>query len=305
METVVLQGKCLGVDLFLSCPLAVPTERTVALTSQEDMDSPPSLAEGGPPAHGWTHGQTGPPRGPTEGGAAAGGAGSGGLRTPALAREAEGLGLGQDSSPGGSSGASGEGGARRGFHPRMRTRTFAVSSPPSSKAEAIIYSPFRFAERAPCELDIQTPPARELEKRRPRRGRPCAAAGPGTPPPRPARDHTALSGRGPRAPLLTQKHKSAPHPLSRNDPAASPPSLVLKGPAGIQHTARGGRGVGALRAEGSTGSRRARRPGLRGSLLRGGTRRELQPRPSHTPYPRLPLLSPSLLHFLAFKEGGR
>lgn len=98
---------------------------------------------------------------------------------------------------------------------------------------------------------------RELDKRRPRLGRPCAAAGPGTPPPRRARDHAALQGRRTRSPLLTQKHKSAPHP-SRTEPVASPPSRVLKGPAEIQLTARRGRGVGALRAGGSTDSGRTR-----------------------------------------------
>lgn len=84
---------------------------------------------------GQTHGQTGSPGGPPEGGAA-----GAGLRAaaPALALAWPGcgcgggsgpwLGAGQDSHPGG--GARG-GGARRGFHPRMRIRTFAFPSPPS------------------------------------------------------------------------------------------------------------------------------------------------------------------------------
>lgn len=69
--------KVFGGGPFLSRPLASPGEKTVAPTSQEKLDSPPSLAEGGQPALGWTHGQTGPPCGPTEGGAAAGVAESG------------------------------------------------------------------------------------------------------------------------------------------------------------------------------------------------------------------------------------
>lgn len=111
----------------------------MAPISQEALDSPPSLAEGGPPAPGPTHSRTGPPGGPTEGGAAAGAAAAG-LRAAALDAAwlrarwrveglGPGLGAGQDSRPGDSAGR-GEGGTRRGFHPRMRIRTFAFTSLP-------------------------------------------------------------------------------------------------------------------------------------------------------------------------------
>lgn len=112
---------------------------------------------------------------------------------------------------------------------------------------------------------------RELGKRRQRRGKPCAPAGPGRP--RPGRLVTTLRSKdAEREPHLTQKHKSVPSLPSRTDPAASPPSPALKGPADIQlSSAHRGRGVGAPRAGGSTDSgERGGEPGLRGSFsLRG------------------------------------
>lgn len=65
-----------------------------------------------------------------------------------------------------------EGEARRGSHPRMRSRTLAFFPlPPFLKAKAVIYSPFRFWECSLRELNVQTPPQgageREVERQRP------------------------------------------------------------------------------------------------------------------------------------------
>lgn len=164
------------------------------------------------------------PAGPTEGGAAAGAAGRGGS-APRPGRECGGgSGPGRIRIPGGS-GGRGEGGARRGFHPRMRIRTFAFSSPPLFlKAKAVIYRPFRFAECSLFELDIQTPPkgagGAGVEKRRPRRGRPCAAAGPGAPPRAPGTQNAR--------PSFDSKAQICPPP-----PTHTPPSfrgLILRPP---------------------------------------------------------------------------
>lgn len=111
--------KVFGVDFSFSRPLASPGEETEAPTSQEELDWPPSLGEGGPPTRGRRTARQAHPAGPTEGGAAAGAAGS----------AAEGLAWG--SGPGGSripaapAGRGGERAAGRGFHPRIRIRTFA------------------------------------------------------------------------------------------------------------------------------------------------------------------------------------
>lgn len=126
-------------------------EETLAPISQEELDSPPSLAEGGPPALGRTHGQTGPPSGPTEGGAAAGAAerGFAPRSWPWPGCECGGgsgpwLGAGQDSNPGGSGGARGRRGEAR-FSSKNAHQNFCFYLPPFLKAKAIIYRPFRFA----------------------------------------------------------------------------------------------------------------------------------------------------------------
>lgn len=112
------------------------------------------------PALGWTHGRTGPPCGPTEGGAAAGAAGSGDFAPRPRRRPGRERGGGCGPRAGSRSGRTREGG-RRGFHPGTRTRTSAFSSPRFLKAKAIIYRPFRFAACSLRELDIQAPPERE------------------------------------------------------------------------------------------------------------------------------------------------
>lgn len=119
--------KVFGGGPCLSRPLASP-EETVGPTSREALDSPPSAAEGGPPARRWTHGQTGLPCGPTAGGAATGAAGSRGFAP--RPRPRPGCECGGGSGPwAGSPAGRGAGGARRGLHPRMRIRSFAFSSP--------------------------------------------------------------------------------------------------------------------------------------------------------------------------------
>lgn len=146
---------------------------------------------------------------------------------------------------------------------------FLFFSPPFLKAKAIIYRPFRFAECSLFELDIQTPPEGEGGEGSWRRdgrrgwGGLRAAAGPWTPPPRPTRDHAVFQGRRTRAPLLTQKHKSAPL-TSRSlrglvlRPPRPPPPLKGQRESNFPLLVEGGaRGPGAL--GGSTDSRRYRR----------------------------------------------
>jgi hypothetical protein len=98
----------------------------------------------------------------------------------------------------------GEGGARWGFHPRVRIRTFAffpLSPPPPAflKAKAVIYRPFRFAECSLCEPDIQTPPKGEEERKLGVEAVPASlalrCAGPATPPPCRTLDRAARLGR--------------------------------------------------------------------------------------------------------------
>lgn len=266
--------KAFGGGPFLSRPLSSPGDKTVAPTSRDEFASPPPLAEGGPPALGWTHGRTGPPCGPTEGGAAAGAAGSGDFAPRPRRRPGRERGGGRGPRAGSRSGrtrisaapAGRREGGRRGFHPGTRTRTSAFSSPRFLKAKAIIYRPFRFAACSLRELDIQAPPERE--------GGAGAGDAPAAaeeavrggrsrdPPARPARDRAARRGRRARPPFFWLKSTNLPAPPapppSRTDPVASPPAPVLKGPAERQPMARRGRGVGAPRAGGSTDSGRAR-----------------------------------------------
>lgn len=135
-----------------------------------------SLPRGGRAAS--SHGQTGP-HGGTHGGRRGW---ERGLRTQAVVAAwlgvrwrvwARGSELGRTCIPGASA-RRGEGGARRGFHPRVRIRTFSFL-PLFLKAKAIIYRPFRFAECSLFELDIQTPPEGEggagAGEERGRRGR--------------------------------------------------------------------------------------------------------------------------------------
>lgn len=172
---------------------------------------------------------------------------------------------------------------------------------PFLKAKAVIYRPFRFAECSLFELHVQTPPKREggagVAEETPRRGKPCAAEGPGTPPPR---DHAAPQGRRTRTPL-DSKAQICPPPrvLSRTDPADSPPSPALKGPAKIQlPTAGRGEGARAPSAGGSTDRGPARGASPRG--VQGGTPSSPSSacRCSHLPLGSS--LSPP--DFLAFKE---
>lgn len=139
---------------------------------------------------------------------------------------------------------------------------------------------------------------RELQRRRRGGGSRARRRVPGRP--RPA---TTLRPKdAERAPLLTRKHKSAPPPtrvLSRTDPADSPPSPALKGPAKIQlPTAGRGEGARAPSAGGSTDRGPARGASPRG--VQGGTPSSPSSacRCSHLPLGSS--LSPP--DFLAFKE---
>lgn len=143
--------KVFGGGPCLSRPLASP-EDTVAPTSQEKLDSPSSVAEGGPPARaGWTHGQTGLPCGPTAGAAASHPGPGRGLAASAMEGLGPGLGARQ-----------GEGQAERGevFIQECASEVL-LFPPPFLKAKAIIYRSFRFAVCSLFELDIQTPPKGE------------------------------------------------------------------------------------------------------------------------------------------------
>lgn len=98
--------------------------------SQEDWTSPPPLGRAGRQLPGERPAGQAHPEGPT----GVGGGWERGLSTQALAAAQLGvqwrsglrLGAGQDWHPGGF-GAAREGGARRGFHPRERIRTFPFS----------------------------------------------------------------------------------------------------------------------------------------------------------------------------------
>ncbi|KAK2112233.1 hypothetical protein P7K49_011980 [Saguinus oedipus] len=124
---------------------------------------------------------------------------------------------------------------------------------------------------------------------RPQPGRPCAAAGPGTPlpggldryPSRAQNARPSFDSKAQNSPL-----HSIPVPES-TDPAASPPSPPLKGQR-ISNFAYRGRGVGTLRSRGSTDSGRARRESGGVSVTEwtgpGDTRLHLVAAfPSHTP----------------------
>lgn len=121
---------------------------------------------------------------------------------------------------------AGEGKEGRGevFIQECASELLLFPHPPFLKAKAIIYRPFRFAECSLFELDIQTPPkgagGAGVEKRRPRLGRPCAAAGPGAPPCAPGTQNAR--------PSFDSKAQICPPP-----PTHTPPSfrgLILRPP---------------------------------------------------------------------------
>lgn len=112
--------KVFGGGPCLSRPLASP-EDTVAPTSQEKLDSPPSVAEGGPPARARMDARPDRPTLRTHGGSR--GFAPGPRPRPGSERD------GGSGPWAGSPAGRGAGGARRGFHPRMRIRSFAFSSP--------------------------------------------------------------------------------------------------------------------------------------------------------------------------------
>lgn len=146
----------------------------------------------------------------------------------------------------------------------------------------------------------------EPERRRPRRGRPCAAAGPWTPPPCPARDHAALRGPRMRAPLLIQKHKSAVPPSLRGlilRPPRPPPSLKGQRRANFPLLVQGGTWGPCALEEAQTPGQRRGEPRPRGEDSLWGHRGKPQPRPPRSPCSHLPFLSLSPPDFLAFKEG--
>lgn len=143
--------KVFGGGPCLSRPLASP-EDTVAPTSQEKLDSPPSVAEGGPPARARMDARPDRPTLRTHGGSRGFAPGPGrGLAASAMEGLGPGLGARQ-----------GEGQAERGevFIQECASEVL-LFPPPFLKAKAIIYRSFRFAVCSLFELDIQTPPKGE------------------------------------------------------------------------------------------------------------------------------------------------